>query len=775
MALAEDTAAVRTPSSREEGGASPRERFTELLNNARKGGPARGEAVRERGFVVLARNVGSLQVFQDWCEQQTWNDCLAIRYRIGDGPVFGTLLAAFASDLDRIRSDIGALGRDGQGATRGSCRFAPDSGWPELLADFESHVGPPDLGAAGASGALRVDDLERMLRRLADALPAGRRLVLLAEVEGASDAEEWELAKRELFPRLPERIGLVLAGAPRGFELEESPSYLELDLAGVDSPVSSEEAYVYEPAALDSDRPAQDDRLDLGRYGQALARLLLHPGTGPMTVAIHGPWGKGKSSFMAFLRRALAAAAEEQGAAGAGGARDVVAVEFNAWRYEDSTQIWAGLASAVTSGLEEALPMWRRWATPVAYAWHRHRAQLVLDLIFPALVAASLVALAALGVPRLSDWVETQVGSAALARFLGAVLPGAGAVVAAVWILGARVYRAFAPVSARVLSYVRRPDHREQMGYQHLVLDDIRFVHRRLLRCRPGCRTFIFIDDLDRCLPEKVVAILQAINLVLGESDFYVVLGIDTAMVHRAIAAHYSTMDGPPLPPRFAETYLQKIVQLPFHLPPASAAERAQFVGHLFSEAARQGMDAPEPTVEPERRPAPPEGDGSVRLEWSLDALLPPVPHVMKPVADTPVELRAFLDLQDWIADNPRELKRLVNVHRFAKIVLQQEGRPVADDMQRKLVAWLVFCERWPDLFDDVLTHAWTASDCTSPLAEAVEALDPEAATFARQIAADVPTVEDLAADGPLARAAMISRLVVWAKAEPAAAAPPER
>ncbi len=77
------------------------------------------------------------------------------------------------------------------------------------------------------------------------------------------------------------------------------------------------------------------------------------------------------------------------------------------------------------------------------------------------------------------------------------------------------------------------------MGYQHKVYEDIHFVQARLLRRRPGLRVVVFIDDLDRCAEDKVMDVLQAIHLLLRERGFYVLLGIDTVMIHRAIARRY--------------------------------------------------------------------------------------------------------------------------------------------------------------------------------------------------------------------------------------------
>jgi predicted KAP-like P-loop ATPase len=92
------------------------------------------------------------------------------------------------------------------------------------------------------------------------------------------------------------------------------------------------------------------------------------------------------------------------------------------------------------------------------------------------------------------------------------------------------------------LSYIQLPTYREQMGYQHRVMEDLRFVYRCLKRHEGReSKVVVFIDDLDRCSEEKIMEVLQAIMLILGDSKFFVVLGMDTEMIYRAVRAHYTS------------------------------------------------------------------------------------------------------------------------------------------------------------------------------------------------------------------------------------------
>ena len=52
-------------------------------------------------------------------------------------------------------------------------------------------------------------------------------------------------------------------------------------------------------------------------------------------------------------------------------------------------------------------------------------------------------------------------------------------------------------------------------------------------------RIVIIIDDLDRCRPEQVVQILEALNFLTSRGDCFVLLGIDESQVEHAVGLYY--------------------------------------------------------------------------------------------------------------------------------------------------------------------------------------------------------------------------------------------
>jgi formylglycine-generating enzyme required for sulfatase activity len=74
----------------------------------------------------------------------------------------------------------------------------------------------------------------------------------------------------------------------------------------------------------------------------------------------------------------------------------------------------------------------------------------------------------------------------------------------------------------------------------------------------------IFIDDLDRCLPDKTVQTLEALKLFFDKSGCVFVLGADISIVQKAVAKHYEDAG---ITGESAKDYLEKVIQLRFDLP----------------------------------------------------------------------------------------------------------------------------------------------------------------------------------------------------------------
>ncbi len=92
-------------------------------------------------------------------------------------------------------------------------------------------------------------------------------------------------------------------------------------------------------------------------------------------------------------------------------------------------------------------------------------------------------------------------------------------------------------------------------------------------------RVVFFIDDLDRCMPEQTLGMLEALKLYLNLPGCVYFLGVDREALERSIKHHYEKLE-------LSQTsYLDKIVQLPFTIPPIAAEDMEDFVRPLLGES----------------------------------------------------------------------------------------------------------------------------------------------------------------------------------------------
>jgi Cdc6-like AAA superfamily ATPase len=95
---------------------------------------------------------------------------------------------------------------------------------------------------------------------------------------------------------------------------------------------------------------------------------------------------------------------------------------------------------------------------------------------------------------------------------------------------------------------------------------------------RGSSRLVVFIDDLDRCLPDQILALLEALKLYLNRTDCVFFLAVDSQRLVQAVTGKYKDVgiDG--------ADYLEKIVQLPFQMPRLSPTTFKDYLNLLLPD-----------------------------------------------------------------------------------------------------------------------------------------------------------------------------------------------
>jgi hypothetical protein len=289
---------------------------------------------------------------------------------------------------------------------------------------------------------------------------------------------------------------------------------------------------------LSSDKPLEPgdpDVLGLNAIALGLSRFLRNERTlPPLTVAINGEWGTGKSSLMNLLRCDLKS-------------YGMCPVWFNAWHHQKEEHLLAALLQTVR--LEAVPPLWNLLGIPfrvrLLSRWLGRRWAWMVVL------AAALIFLVMLDYHlRLHDqsdlflWITGQFLPSSDGKTSAplSTVPVQGGIVALLATIAAlwKGLTAFGANPASLLASVaqgnKMKDLEAQTSFRQRFAVEFRDFTRALGPRRP---LVVFIDDLDRCLPTNVRDVLEAVNFLVSSGDCFVVLGMDRVQVQRAVGLSF--------------------------------------------------------------------------------------------------------------------------------------------------------------------------------------------------------------------------------------------
>jgi hypothetical protein len=381
------------------------------------------------------------------------------------------------------------------------------------------------------------------------------------------------------------------------------------------------------------DDPAAAPALGYPEYAHAFAQIIRHSDP-QFAIGIFGDWGSGKTTLMRAIERDLA------------NDRSVVTVEFNAWRYEREPDLIVPLLDR----LREELGTWR-----ARNREERARAQRAAETVgraAKALVAATKIKASVLGV---GVELDAQAGAAAYAAANAPEEPESF------------YHRSFKHMSGAIEDFVEASDGA---------------VRRRVV---------VFVDDLDRCLPNSALQVLESMKLFFDLKGFVFVVGLDRDVIERSIELKYrgdgdrrlgKRSEGPdqdvePVGIRGAD-YIKKIFQVPFGLPRITADDLRPFFDSLLEnsslpEAQRTHLN---------------------EVVW---------PHLAETTEGSSV--------------NPREVKRLINAYTLQMKMLTARRRRKRTDPDVVLaLQTMAFRADWERLYELLTTDPPLFIDALEPI-----------------------------------------------------------
>lgn len=199
-------------------------------------------------------------------------------------------------------------------------------------------------------------------------------------------------------------------------------------------------------------------------------------------------------------------------------------------------------------------------------------------------------------------------------------------------------------------------------------------------------RIVLYIDDLDRCDPKHVVEVLQAVHLLLAFDLFAVIVAVDARWLERSLYTRYlpdyaGMTDEQLAASEFSpQNYLEKIFQIPYHIPPMGEGAFDRLIDSLMPRAqADWPVGAAAPVADPAPEPEPvamaePEPEPESKPEPEAK----PPPRQIAPLTFLDHEAGIIKRMVGFLA-TPRAAKRLVNVY---ALVRMQAPRDLAAELK---------------------------------------------------------------------------------------------
>ncbi len=273
---------------------------------------------------------------------------------------------------------------------------------------------------------------------------------------------------------------------------------------------------------------ANRDGLDRQAFATVLAMAAVQT-TDTLTVGVYGDWGEGKTSLMRLMKDVV------------DGQKTAIGVWFNAWQYEREEHLIVPLIATAARDIAEAVG-------------EREG------------VAAKLTGKIAEGANKLHQALRAVAYGFS---FKGkSEIPLLG---------GAEVNFSGKDMIDRYQALINDVTLEKSLYFD--AFERLRGFSEKEGKAVDAPKIVVFIDDLDRCLPDAAVRLLENIKLVLSIPNFSFVLGIAPKVIQKFVERKFSKKLG--LDEAYFRNYLDKFVQVPVHLPPKGDEQFETYVKQL--------------------------------------------------------------------------------------------------------------------------------------------------------------------------------------------------
>lgn len=392
-----------------------------------------------------------------------------------------------------------------------------------------------------------------------------------------------------------------------------------------------------------SDNETTTDLLSIDHLTAAVESVVYNSRLLPVTVGVFGGWGSGKSSIIRMTEERLKKH------------EDVLCISFNGWLFENHEDAKAALMGTILDEVQDKRTLTSKGKDLVKRLSSRVDWFRTLSLIGRGAITIST------GIPAigLSD-VKGLLEDGLLEGFSSE-----------------GIVNKLKSVDSDTLAklFHAAPDESVRKTIREFHDDFAVLIEDTKLKS-----LVVFIDDLDRCLPDTVIATLEAIRLFLFVPRTAFVIGADEDLIHHAVETRFPNSKG--VRPHVGRDYLEKLIQIPIRVPPLGPREIETYMALLFADLHLN--DKFEEFLDDLRE----RSESQVRID-RLDRAL--AEEMLNPC---PIDLSSDLLLVQQTSDvlatgldgNPRQTKRFLNTLLLRTMMAKSRGVSLGRRVLAKLM-----------------------------------------------------------------------------------------
>ena len=388
-----------------------------------------------------------------------------------------------------------------------------------------------------------------------------------------------------------------------------------------------------------SDNETTQDLLGYQVHADLLKKIILNDAMLPISIGVFGNWGSGKSSLMLLLQQSLQEWEESQQNEQHS---IILQVYFNSWQFEsyDSTKLTMieSILEALDKDINTRKDVFERADDLLARIDFLKVGVFILKKAYDNLTPDWLKK----WLPKKED-IDKITGKDKYNNLLEDVTKG-------------NTSKFIATFRELFEGLVK------DMGYKAVI---------------------VYVDDLDRCDPKRIIGCLEAVKLFVNVKKTAFVIGADERIIEYAISQHYPIqMKKEDISSPFSD-YLEKLIQLPYKLPRLSDNEQETYItlllckNHLneihFNEIHQKYLEFRKTDK---------------HSKYNIDDIKADVPENQRiDFYDVEYRLPIVPIIKQFLNGNPRQLKRFLNTLYVRQELADVAGfRDIRPDVLTKLM-----------------------------------------------------------------------------------------